>query len=145
PAPRAAASNPPGPGSSATGRVVVAVDPQRPAPQVVGFARDTAGLRGVELRIVAVEHEPTEHTQRVLQRLTRPATDRGPGPEAERGPAPPRTVAEVRLGTAAEELVRAAGEGCDLFVVGRSGRSLGPVARAVAGRVRVPVAVVPHG
>ncbi|MEV7182307.1 universal stress protein [Kitasatospora sp. NPDC093679] len=118
------------------GRIVVGVNADLPAPEVVAFARDAAGLRGAELRIVAVEHELTGHARQVLQRLT--------GTGAERGPAAPRTVTEVRPGTAPEELVRA-GEGCDLLVVGRAGRRLGPVARAVIGQARVPVAVVPHG
>ncbi|WP_159400991.1 universal stress protein [Streptomyces sp. NRRL B-24484] len=127
-----------------TGRIVVGVNPGPPAPEVVAFARDAAESRGAELRIVAVERELTEHARQVLQRLTGPGTVRDPGPVAERGPAAPRTVTEVRPGTAAEELVRA-GEDCDLLVVGRAGRRLGPVARAVIGRARVPVAVVPHG
>ncbi|MEV6210188.1 universal stress protein [Kitasatospora sp. NPDC051914] len=119
-----------------TRRVVVGVDPDHPAPQVLDFAREGAESRGAGLRIVAVEREATEHTRRVLQRLTESL--------AERGLVPPRAVAEIRLGAPAEELVRT-GEDCDLLVVGRSGHGLGPVARAVAGRIRVPVAVVPYG
>ncbi|MCU7826482.1 universal stress protein [Kitasatospora sp. DSM 101779] len=120
-----------------TGRVVAGVDPDLPAPQVVDFALDAAVLRGAELRIVAVEREQTEHTRRVLRRLAESL--------AERGPVASHASVEDHPGSAVEELVRVAGEGCDLLVVGCSGRRLGPVARAVVGRVRVPVAVVPHG
>ncbi|UIX34180.1 universal stress protein [Streptomyces sp. GQFP] len=135
-------------------KVTLAVDARDPADGAIGFAFDTARLRGLRLHVLhagppsAGETGPTPcsssapaaHAARAEQEMSlladalRPWRDKYPHV---------RVLEDVVLFDPARALVRTSGN-AELLVVGRGlGGGLGPVAYTVAQHTRCPLAVVP--
>ncbi|MFH8388065.1 universal stress protein [Kitasatospora sp. NPDC018058] len=125
--------------------VVVGIDAHDPAPTVLAFARKTAAVCGVQLRVVHAWMPPatwwslSAAEQVLLVEVEESALADLLARETE-----PKAVPDVRRARAADALVDAS-RSAGLLVLGRTGHHLGPVTRTVVHRVRCPVAVVPRG
>ncbi|MFH9347930.1 universal stress protein [Kitasatospora sp. NPDC017646] len=123
--------------------VVVGIDARDPAGAALVFARRSAAVRGVPLRVV---HAWMPDRQLLSAAESAASAAAGESALAEllaRAPEPPAVV-DVRRARAADALADAA-RSADLLVLGRTGHRLGPVTRAVIHRSGCPVAVVPRG
>ncbi|MFC8244625.1 universal stress protein [Streptomyces chartreusis] len=134
--------------------VVVGVDPAQSCEELLGFAFESARLRGAPLRVVhtwQVPYVPTALEVKARNEVRTKAErvlDAVLGPWREKYP----TVEVAKLveeGRPAQQLLHAA-QDAGLLAVGRRirpariGMHTGPVAHAVMHHVRCPVAIVPH-
>ncbi|MEU8925340.1 universal stress protein [Kitasatospora sp. NPDC048545] len=128
--------------------VLAAVDGSPGSLVAARWAADEALRRGLTLRLVHAWPWPQHATPGLpgVSEVRGRAVDM-PADAAQRVRAdhPGLTVDTALMDGHAPAGIMAAAASAELLVLGRTGRRLGPVSRAVIHGVRCPVVVVPHG